>query len=518
MSKYATLVVLLLAVTVQTAAAQDARAVLQAAANTMATAKLRTVRYDASGFGTFFGQSFAADADWPRFEIANYTRTIDYPAQYSRETYTRRQGNYPARGGGPRPLDGDVTSILNSGFAWTLAGTTATPAPQTAELRQIEILLTPHGFIKAAMAAPNVTAATFVVAGTSEVGQTANGRKMTILSFTALGKYRVNGTINDQNLVELVQTWVPDPVLGDTLYEVRSTDYKDFDGIKLPTFHHIHLGNFRVTTGHDYMEIRLSNIQPNVAVTPDAVPAAVRMATVAPIRVDMQQLAPGVWLAGGGSHNSVVVEFRDFVAVVEAPLNEARSVAVMREVHTLMPSKPIKFVVNTHHHFDHSGGLRTYVAEGATVVTAAANREFYQDVVFYPATRTVEPDRLSIYYPFFVNARKEAIETVNPRQKYVVSDGMRTLEIYPVEGTDHSAGMLMAYLPTEKILVSADLYSPPADGASPPARPTAGMVTLNDNIKRLKLDVRQHVPIHGRTGTMDEFTKQMNAAVVTRAN
>lgn len=513
-----TLLVVFLLGTAQIGAAQDARAVLQATAAAMGTANLRTVRYDASGFGTYFGQSYAADADWPRFEVSNYTRAIDYSSQSSVETYTRRQGNYPARGGGPRPIQGQVTSILNGGYAWNVDGSTATPAPQTTEMRQVEILMTPHGFIKAAMAAANPTAASFVVAGTSEVGQTSGGRRMTIVSFTALGKYRVNGTINDQNLVELVQTWLPNPVLGDMLYEMRSTDYKDFGGIKLPTFHHLHLGNFRLNQGHDYMEIRLANVQPNVAVMPPAVPEAVRQATEPPVRVEMQRLADGVWLAGGGTHNSVVVEFHDFVAIVEAPLNEERSLAVVREVQNRLPAKPIKFVVNTHHHFDHSGGLRTYVAEGATVVTAQANKEFYQDVVLYPAPRTVQPDRLSTYYPFFVNARREAIETVNVRQKYVLSDGVRTLELHPVEGLEHSAGMLMAYLPNEKLLVNADLYSPPAPGAQSPASPTPSMVTLNDNIKRLKLDVRQHVPIHGRPGTMEEFTKIVDTAVLSRAN
>jgi hypothetical protein len=71
---------------------------------------------------------------------------------------------------------------------------------------------------------------------------------------------------------------------------------------------------------------------------------------------------------------------------------------------------------------------------------------------------------------------------------------------------NHSADMLMAYLPKEKILVNADLYSPPQPGAQPPA-PTPGMRTLFQNMLKLKLDVAQHVPIHGRAGTNDEFVK-----------
>ena len=81
-------------------------------------------------------------------------------------------------------------------------------------------------------------------------------------------------------------------------------------------------------------------------------------------------------------------------------------------------------------------------------------------------------------------------------QKYVLSDGVRVLDVYPVQGLNHASTMLLAYFPKEKILVNADLYSPPAQGAPAPA-PNANMRTLRQNIQRLKLDVAQHVPIHG---------------------
>jgi glyoxylase-like metal-dependent hydrolase (beta-lactamase superfamily II) len=226
-------------------------------------------------------------------------------------------------------------------------------------------------------------------------------------------------------------------------------------------------------------------------------------APVPAVRVESQKLADGVWLLGGGSHNSVAVEFRDFVTVVEAPLNEDRSLAVIAEVSRLIPKKPIRYLVNTHHHFDHSGGTRTYVAYGAAIVTHQANREFYEKVLFSPAPRALQPDRLFALNPDAV--RDPVFETVN--QKYVISDGTRTLDVYPVQGLNHAATMLIAYLGKERILINADLYSPPAAGAQPPATPTPSMVTLNQNIQRLRLDVGQHVPIHGRVGTMDEFLK-----------
>jgi glyoxylase-like metal-dependent hydrolase (beta-lactamase superfamily II) len=477
-----------------TAVAQDARAIVQAASTAMGAGNLKSVQITGTGWNAAVGQSFSPAEDWPRFEVTRYTRTIDYDAKSSSEQITRRQGTYPPQGGGGTPIQGEQQQhfLVSGNSAWNMQGTTANPVPAAAEQRQLDILLTPHGFVKAAM-----------TASPTAVSRTVGGRKANVVSFTALGKYKVNGTFNDQNLLELVQTWVSNPVLGDMLYETRYTEYKDFGGVKFPTVLHSHQGDQRLNQGHNFMEIRVSNVQPNLTVPALAVPDNVRQASVPAVRVESQKLSDGIWLVAGGSHNSVAVEFADFVTVVEAPLNEERSLAVIAEVQKLVPNKPIRYLVNTHHHFDHSGGLRTYVAEGATIITHQGNRDFYDDVVFHPAQRLAQPDRFSL------SPRAPAFETVS--QRYVVSDGTRSMDVLTIQGLGHSQGMLVAYLPKEKMLINADLYSPPAQGAQPPATPTAGSVVLNQNIQRLKLDVAQHVPIHGRVGTMEEFSRIVGA-------
>jgi hypothetical protein len=153
------------------------------------------------------------------------------------------------------------------------------------------------------------------------------------------------------------------------------------------------------------------------------------------------------------------------------------------------------------------------VSAGATIVTHLGNREFYEKVVFHPAPRTLQPDRLSAYPIPTVLVTPDVFETLT--QKYVISDGKRTLDVYAMQGVNHSANMLLAYLPGEKILVNADLYSPPAQGAPPQAAPTPGMTALRNNIQRLRLDVAQHVPIHGRVGTHEEFLRLVEPAART---
>jgi glyoxylase-like metal-dependent hydrolase (beta-lactamase superfamily II) len=505
----------LLAFGVVGGSAQDARSVLQRAADAMGMATLRTIQYSGAGWTAAVGQSFAASSgDWPRFEVPSYTRTIDYDARSLREEYTRRQGSFPPQGGGGTPLQGEqrIVQLLSGTFAWNLDAQ-GQPVPQTRpyldgapvnELRQLEIMLTPHGFLKAAMAA-NPRLHTMRLMGPSNDGLTGDGRQVTMVSFTALGKYKVNGAINDRNMVELVTTWIPNPVYGDMLYEFRYTDYKDFGGLRFPTLLHVHQGDPVLIPQHNIQEIRVSSVQANLAVPPLTVPDAVRTATAAPVSVAVEALAQGVWRLAGGSHHSVAVEFRDWVAIVEAPLNEDRSLAVIEAVAKLVPNKPIRYLVNTHHHFDHSSGLRTYLSQGTTILTHQLNRDFYQRVMFAPAPRTLQPDRLALFYPMYMTSRRPMrIETVD--QQYVLSDGTRTMELHPVAGLQHSQGMLVAYLPTEQILVNADLYSPPAEGAQPPAL-NASMRSLAQTVRRLKLNVGRHVGIHGNVSTHEAFLK-----------
>lgn len=488
-----------LVLTVTPTPAQDAKSVLQAVSTNIGAASLKTIQFSGTGWMGAPGQSFTPDDDWPRFDVTSYSRVIDYDARTSREELTRVQGNNPVRGGGGTPIQGEQKQafFVSDTFAWNILGGSPAGAQPAAEQRQLDIWLTPHGFVKAALTGnPSVT--------TMFVPAAQGGRRVRMVTFTALGKYRVNGIINDDNLIEMVQTWVANPVLGDMLYETRYTQYKDFGGIKFPTVLHSHQGDPRLNQGHNSLEVRVTAVQPNVQVSPLTVPDVARQAPAPVTRVESTKVADGVWLVGGGSHNSIAIEFRDFMAIVEAPLNEARSLAVIAEVNTLAPTKPIRYVVNTHHHFDHAGGLRAFVAHGATLVTHQRNHEFFERVVLAPAQRTVEPDLLSTRYPYFAQDRKPLYELVN--QKYVISDGTRTMDVYPVPGLTHTGTMLVAYLPKERILMNADMYSPPAPGQAPPA-PTPAMIALHQTIQRLKLDVAQHVPVHGRAGTMEEFSK-----------
>ena len=485
------------------AAAQDVQRVLQTAATTMGAADMESIRYSGTGWQGMVGQNFAPDQDWPRVDLTSYTRTIDFKTLSSREEYVRAQGDNPRQGGGrgfPFLAEQRVTALVSGDYAWDLtADGQPIPQPADTELRRLEIFLTPWGFLKGAMA-PG--------ADPTMVTRNEYGGRATVVSFVALGKYRVNGTINSQNLVQRVQTWIPNPVVGDLYYENVYTNYREIGGVMVPRFHQhrdyddgAHMPN--VSGGdHAFGLETVSDLRVNVANAALTVPDEVRSARVEPIRVQSESLGDGLWLIGGGSHNSVAIEFGDHVAVIEAPLNEARSLAVIGEVNRLIPDKPIRFIVNTHHHWDHLGGLRAYVHEGATVITHEGNHPYYQEVL-RARPWMLQPDRFSLHPP---EEWSEGYIFETAREKYILADDTRTVELYNVQGLAHTAGMLMAYIPREQIVVQADLYNPQARA------PNASSRTFYQHLQRLELDVTTIVGIHGNPAPMSQFVQLMSAA------
>ena len=502
----------------------DPEPVLRAAAQAIGTDKLKCVTISGTGYAGAVGQQRESgwNVDWPRGEaLTNYTRTMNWEAGTSKEEFDRKPGLNPASwkyGSGWKdgtPLQQHSLQIfaVNGKHGWHIdgpAGKAVAARPEDAERWQLDLWMNPHGFLKAAkLPGANPKAVWRWELGESgRDGHTMIPEKMTVVSIMVMGKYRVDATINKEHILQRIHTWVPDPVLGDMNYEHEFTNASYIDlgnGVKFPTVWHHHDGwddNFgaqTVTAGHNGFGGDFKNIQANACPDPLTVPESVRTAEF-PIRLETQKLADGVYLLGGASHNSVAVEFKDYIAVVEAPLDERRNLAAIEEIVKLIPNKPIRYLLNTHQHFDHIGGLRTYMHIGATIITHWKNFAFYNRDVLNYAPRTLDPDMLSLWPPTEL-AEGYQYETV--RENYVLSDGIRNMHISYVQPLAHVEGMLMAYLPKEKIVIEADLY----DSSPGIASPTATNRAFYSHVRRLGLDVATIVPIHGRAVTWDDFVK-----------
>jgi len=473
-----------------TAAQQGA---LQAAAAKLGAANIKTLQFTGSGRTFSVGQNYTSTEPWPPVTVKAYTAVANFDTGAMRVDMTRESGAVMPRGGGA-PFFGEQRQIqvVSGNYAWNVpppapnaaAGPPAAAAPQPgAQLeRMLAVWSTPQGFVKAAMANKATTRA---ARGGSEV------------SFVVGGKYKMVGTINAQGEVEKVQTWIDHPIVGDMLVETTYSGYKDFGGVTFPS--HI----LQTQDGYPSLDLTISAVMANPMF--DApVPENVRTAKPAPVQVTSQKLADGVYYLTGGSHHSLAVEMRDHIVVVDTPQTEERALAVLAKAKELIPNKPIRFVVTSHHHWDHLGGIRTAMDEGATIVTHQSNKAFLERVAKTP--HTIVPDRLS--------ASKKAVKIQTVGDKGVLTDGTRTIELHRLIGYEHAGDMLVVYLPQEKILAEPDAFTPPPQAGTaliPPAVPYAK--ALYDNIQRLHLDVKTIAGLHGnRLGDMAELAKAAGAS------
>jgi glyoxylase-like metal-dependent hydrolase (beta-lactamase superfamily II) len=465
---------------------------LEAAVDALGANELKSIEYSGTGKWFQFGQAPNPTVPWPAFNVTAFTASIDYQTPAARVQMERIQVVEPDRVR-PAPVQQRPVQVVSGTHAWNIAsppgaaaGTAPAPQPQPAAVqeRTMEIWTTPHGFLKAA-------------AANSAASQRAEDG--TEVSFTMDGKYRYVGRINGQGHVERVQTWIDNPVLGDTPIDIRYSDYRDFNGVLFPA------RIVRSQGGHPVLDLTIAAVTANAPVDAQ-VPDVVRNFTPPAVNVAVEKLANGVYYMKGGSHHSVAIDQRDHIVVVEAPQDEARSLAVIAKVKETIPNKPIRYVINSHVHFDHSGGLRAYVAEGARVVTHEMNKPYYEQA--WTAPRTVNPDRMA-------QAKSTAtFETFT--DKHVLSDGNRTIEVHQIAGGGHNDAFAMVYLPAEKILIEVDAWAPAAPNA-PQAPPSPFAVNLYENIRRLKLDVRQIAALHGpRVATMAELEAAVGRADANR--
>ena len=475
-----------LVMTLATAACGPQAGTLQASASALGATNLKSIEYSGSGRWFQFGQAPSPTLPWPQFDVSVFNAAINFDTTSARVRMTRKQTVEAGRQR-PVPVEQRPEQLVSGTHAWNLAAPagsqpgaapTAQPAPAAVEERTMEIWSTPQGFVKGALA-NNATSQPS--GGGSEVTFTAGG-------------HRYVGTINAHNQVERVRTWIDNTVLGDTLVETVYSEYRDFGGVMFPA------RIVRSQGGHPTLDLTVTTVTSNPPVD-ITVPDTVRSFAPPPVRAEAEQLAPGVFYITGGSHHSVAIDQRDHIVVIEGPQNEDRSLAVIAKVKETIPNKPIRFLINSHVHFDHSGGLRTWVDEGATIVTHQLNRPYYEQA--WAAPRTLNPDRLA-------KSKKSAtFETFT--DKHVLTDGKRTIEVHAIAGNGHNDAFAMVYLPTEKILIEVDAYAPPAANAPMPTVPSPFAVNLHDNIQRLKLDVRQIAPLHGRVATLAELRSFIGA-------
>lgn len=442
----------LLALPLQAGAATPAQT-LSEVASALGAESLQSIQFSGAGGDYALGQFGHAGEAWPKFIDKSYQRVVSFAPWATELQRTRLQGENPPRGGGGQPIFGEQQQTQS-----------VTAESPTAISLQSELAVTlPQAFVKAAQQASDLKAEE----------QHAGGKHYTVLSFTAPNKARTRGWVNAQHQIERVETQIDNPVYGDVNYEVQFSGYRDFGGVQFPE--HI----VQKAGGYPVLELNVSEVKLNV---PAQIKASVPPAPV----LASEQLGKDVWLISGG-YAAVAVGFKDHVLIIEGGQNDQRSEAVIAEAKRLFPGKKIGALVNTHAHFDHAGGLRNYVAEGATIITHESNVPYFQKVWANP--HRLAPDRLALH------PRPAKFRAV--KDELLLSDGEHSVQLFRLQDFGHNDGTLVAYLPNEKVLVEADAFNPPASPLTQtPASISPFQQSLVANIEARKLLVERIVPIH----------------------
>jgi len=467
--KKLTVVAICLTFLCASAMAQDAKTVIANAQK--ALGDLKSITYSGSAKDVAFQQCGANARDMmcrgthdPMRPIDNYVRVIDLSAPTSRQTGTTNNI-------GP----GGSTTVTPGTFFQQVT-------PQQADVSQpwansLELYITPWGFLEGA-AANNATVSRRKV----------DGKNYTVLTWSPTVKapsgksYIINGYVDDHNMVDRVETWLGENIMGDMHIVATYSGWKDFGGVMAPS------KIVQTRGGWPFFEADVTAAKanpPDVATLVPAPSAGGRGGAPpapAPLTVTSEKLGDGLYrlTTGPGSYDSVIVEFKDYVMMLEAGQSQARALAYVAETKKLIPNKPIRYVMNTHPHSDHTGGLPVLVAEGATIITQKNNEEFLDKALNTP--RTLLSDTLAN------NPKKAKIETV--AEKKVYSDGTRTVEMYHVFPAPHSNGLIIAYIPKEKVLFQGDFSVNPGEPANDHVK------ALVPVLERLNLDFDRYINVH----------------------
>ena len=439
----------------------------------------RTLTIAGEGENPNLGQNMTPDAPLTVWKVTEFKQTIDLEKSRMRIEQVRTAQFPFALATTVRQnmaLDGDVAWNVNQD------GNSPRLTEKVALDRRLQLLSHPVAILRAAL---------------DPAAKLSNYRKdgdRQLIDITTAKGDMLTLTLDLITHMPLSVSYVTDqPNLGDVAIVTSFSQYADVNGLKLP----MHL-----TTKIDkwvQSDIRVSKNIVNAGAGDLAAPAGMSAELPAPanppVEVTAEEVAPGIWwLAGSGNHRSVAFAFADHLTLFELPESEARAKAVIEKAHSLAFGKPLTEVVISHHHFDHSAGLRVAVSEGLTIITERGNVAFFKDLA--ARKHTIVPDDL---------ARNVAAPPIRIRpvdDQLVLKDDAMELDLYHVKDNSHSDTLLMGWVPQYHILVQADLYDsgwlqyPWADN-------------LKMNVALRKLQVEKDVPIHGNIESYADVLKRM---------
>ena len=426
----------------------------------------------------------------PPFEAGTFHEALTFDLKNNRLRLEQR-----AVGNG---FEGDNTVILagGEGTNYDLRARTSTPIPASQVQQQQFVQFyrrLPNLLLRQALDRAN----SLRYLGSEDF----EGRKHDIVTFSMPDAQQVALYIDAKSgLVSKYELILIDPLTGEDTSEILFADYAANGKLKVPQ-------SWVWRVAGDVQARYKVSAEFNRPLTDQTFQfddAGFRRVSAAPanLAANVEKLADGVYViqnVAGQNQNTLAVEMRDYIVAVEAPGTSGGADDVIKKIKEAIPGKPIRYLAMTHHHGDHIGGLRSFIAEGATVVTTAGNRKVVERMAVAPQIDRLAKSPRKPEFLFLENGRR------------TFTDGNQTVELIDVGPNPHAKEMVIAYLPKQRIVFQGDLFNVPANDA-PPGPPQPTTVSFVQKLKELALPVDRIAGVHGRTATFVEFTAATESA------
>lgn len=439
----------------------------------LGSAEMKTLVFRGRGVSTAVGQAYAPSDPWPVRRMRRFSRAMNFDDLAYREDFIWGPATAPEdldtdmrAPAGPQPGETRGVVLARQAFSWDVVGVAVAPAQTSWQARMHDLWLsTPQGALKAA------------IRHGARAGSRREGlRRVNTLSFEVPGQFAATLLLDDQGLVTRIESVLPEPLLGDVAVRTAFSDYRQRGGLNFP---------HRIVQHHDdvlVLDVRVHSVDFNEPLQ-ITLPENVRTSGNAPA---VEFISDGLWLLAGGTHHSLLVEQADALVLVEAPLDDERGRALLGSARRVVDDKPLGSVVATHHHLDQTGGLRAVAGAGATVFISREAQPWLAATLRRPLTRRPDP----------LQPRREPLRLEPVGELLVLEDAQRPVELHAVRNSPHAQGMLMVWLPRERLLVHAE-----ADGPADARGQGSALQNLLDNVARLGLSPLQFVSLY--TGRQD---------------
>jgi hypothetical protein len=436
--------------------------------------QIKTLTIEGEGEAPLLGQNITPESELPVWRVTEFRRSVDLASGRARVKQVRT-AQFLFAGATTQRLDQGIDGDI--GYNVEENGMPSRTTEAVVRDRRIEALHHPVTLLRAALD-PAAKAGNLRQFNDYEQVDvtTAKGDVLTL--------YIDRGT----KLPLRVTSMSYNPNLGDVSIETIFSSYETVGGLKLPK---------RLSTKIDrypQFDLRVARNTLDGNASDLTAPEAVKSMSPPPalaITVTAKEVGKGIWwLAGSGNHRSILFEFSDHLVLFEAPLNESRTKAVIDTARSLRPEKPLTHVIVSHHHFDHSGGLRVAVAEGLTVITYRGNVELFKNLV--ARKHSVVRDALAR------NPKPLKIEPVD--DEMTLKDSAMEVRLYHLKNNPREGTNLFAYVPRDRILVQADMYD-----SGWLQHPWGDNLPYNMSLR--KLQVAMDVPVHGEIQTYADVLK-----------